>query len=45
MEVIDGGHYGLEHIFIDFMAEYLERELGDRVEVGKTAIAFPARLV
>ena len=45
MAVIDGGHYGLEHIFIDFMAEYLERELGDRVEVRKTAIAFPARLV
>lgn len=45
MAVIDGGHYGLEHIFIDFMAEYLERELGDRVEVRKTAISFPARLV
>lgn len=30
--ILDATHYGLEHIFIDFMAEYLESILRDRQE-------------
>ncbi|MCM1467606.1 MAG: Nif3-like dinuclear metal center hexameric protein [Alistipes sp.] len=29
LTVVDAGHYGLEYIFIDYMAKYLERECGD----------------
>ncbi len=28
MAVIDGGHYGLEHIFVEFMEAYLREKLG-----------------
>lgn len=26
LNIIDAGHYGIEHIFIDFMADYLQKE-------------------
>ena len=26
LTIIDAGHYGLEHIFVPFMVQYLERE-------------------
>lgn len=29
MAVIDAGHYGLEHIFMPFMKEYLEKVMGE----------------
>lgn len=29
LTVVDAGHYGLEYIFIDYMAKYLERECSD----------------
>lgn len=29
LTVVDAGHYGLEYIFIDYMAKYLERECND----------------
>lgn len=45
MAVIDAGHYGLEHIFIPFMKEYLEKLLGDRVTVLTAAPAFPVKVI
>jgi len=27
LEIIDAGHYGIEHIFIKFISEYLEKKL------------------
>lgn len=42
MAVIDAGHYGLEHIFIPFMAEYISRKGAGEVEVVTAAPAFPA---
>lgn len=43
--ILDAGHYGLEHIFIDFMADYLKGEYGDSLEIHKTAVVFPARMM
>lgn len=45
MAVIDAGHYGLEHIFIPYMADYLETRLGDRVELVQAPPAWPAMIV
>lgn len=38
--VIDAGHYGLEHIFIRYMKEYLQKKCGG-VNVIAQEIAFP----
>ncbi|HJC06632.1 MAG TPA: Nif3-like dinuclear metal center hexameric protein [Candidatus Enterocloster excrementipullorum] len=45
MAVIDGGHYGLEHMFISYMEEHLKGHLGDAVEIRKAAPAWPAVLL
>lgn len=45
MAVIDAGHYGLEHIFIPFMKEYLEELAGDQATVLTAAPAFPAQVI
>lgn len=45
MAVIDAGHYGLEHIFIPYMADYLEAHLKDRVELVQAPPAWPAVIV
>lgn len=45
MAVIDAGHYGLEHIFMDFMESYLNERLGGRVKIRKAPVAFPAAAV
>ena len=42
MAIIDGGHYGLEHVFISYMAEYLEGKLGGQVEILEEPPAWPA---
>lgn len=41
--VIDAGHYGLEHIFVDFMEEYLTGKLSG-IEVAKAPVSFPASI-
>ena len=41
MTVIDAGHYGLEHGFVEFMEGYLHRTLGGEVEVMKEEKRFP----
>lgn len=45
MAVIDGGHYGLEYLFLDFMEEYLKREAGECLEVRKAEVVFPEALI
>ncbi len=45
MAVIDGGHYGLEHIFISSMEAYLKEHLGDAIEIRQADPAWPAVLL
>ena len=42
MAVIDAGHYGLEHIFIDYMAGFLEEQFGRDLELVKALPEWPA---
>lgn len=44
MAVIDAGHFGVEQIFMDFMKEYLSREL-EGVEAVKSAQGLPCRVI
>ena len=44
LAIIDGGHYGIEHIFIEDMRQYLEKNLKD-VEVISAPIIHPFLLV
>ena len=44
LAIIDGGQYGLEHIFIEDMRQYLEKNLKD-VEVIAAPIIHPFLLV
>lgn len=45
MAVIDAGHYGVEHIFIDFMAGYINKITDGEIEIIKAAPAFPAAVI
>lgn len=45
MAVIDAGHYGLEHIFMDYMEEYLREKLDGQVQIVKAALQFPAAVI
>ena len=40
LSIIDAGHYGLEHIFVSYMAGYLKRHCTD-VEVQTQQLSFP----
>ncbi len=42
LAVIDAGHYGLEHIFIDFMADFCRKEAEEATEIRKMPVHFPA---
>ncbi len=42
--VIDAGHYGLEHIFIDFMADYCREKIDGRADVITAPVSFPAEV-
>ena len=42
MMIIDAGHYGLEHIFMDFMEGFLKEKLPDDMEIEKMPVKFPA---
>ncbi len=44
MAIVDAGHYGLEHIFIEDMAKYLSEHL-DGVEVEKAEICYPFHII
>ena len=45
MAVIDAGHYGLEHIFIPFVKEYLEQIFGEKITVLEAEPAFPVQVI
>ena len=45
MAIIDAGHYGLEHIFMPFIAEYVARVSGGAIEVIQAEPDFPARVL
>ncbi|SFR85602.1 Nif3-like dinuclear metal center hexameric protein [[Clostridium] aminophilum] len=43
--VIDAGHYGIEHIFMPVMKDYLEEILTDEVEIMTAEEHFPAEVI
>lgn len=43
--IIDAGHYGLEHVFMEYMKNYIEKQVGEEVEVICMPITFPAIVV
>lgn len=43
--VIDAGHYGLEHIFIDFMDTYIREQIDGNLEIVKAPLKFPASVL
>lgn len=43
--IIDAGHYGLEHVFMGYMEEYLKEKLGNQVEIVTMPVSFPAAVV
>ncbi len=45
MAVIDAGHYGLEYLFLDFVEEYLKKEVGEAFEIRKAEVVFPETLI
>lgn len=45
MAVIDAGHYGLEHIFMDFVKQYIETEISGELEVVSQGVVFPAAVL
>lgn len=44
LSIIDAGHYGIEHIFIEFMASYLKKQLPS-LSVDAISIKHPVRFV
>lgn len=45
MAVIDAGHFGLEHIFMDHMEQYLNAEFGAALTLIKAVEPFPAKVI
>ena len=45
MAIIDAGHYGLEYIFIEQLAGYLEQVFPGELEVVRAEPAFPAAII
>ncbi len=43
--IIDAGHYGLEHVFMDQVEVYLKERLGEEVEILHMPLAFPSVVV
>lgn len=41
LAVIDGGHYGLEHIFVDFMETYIRENVSSELTIIKAPPAYP----
>lgn len=41
LSVIDAGHYGLEHIFAEYMEEFLHRRLGDKIKIVRAKETAP----
>ena len=45
VSLINAGHYGLEHVFIDAAADYLESRFGGEITVVRAPVVFPEELV
>lgn len=45
MAIMDAGHYGLEQIFIPFVADYIQREAGGAVKVLTATPQFPVKMM
>ena len=45
LSVIDAGHYGVEHIFIDYMEGFLKEKMDGSISIEKAADAFPGRIL
>lgn len=45
MTIMDAGHYGLEYLFMDFMEQYIKKETGEKLEICKVDVRFPATLI
>lgn len=43
--IIDAGHYGLEHIFMEYMEHYLRERLGEKLRIVKMPVRFPAMVL
>lgn len=41
LAVMDAGHYGLEHMFVDFMADYCREKIDPAAELLKAPVEFP----
>ena len=41
MAVIDAGHYGIEHIFMEFIETFLDEKLDGSIIIRKAEDAFP----
>ena len=39
--IVDGGHYGLEHIFMDFMESYIKEKIDSQLTIIKAPPAYP----
>lgn len=44
ISVINAGHYGLEHIFTEFLADYLRNMLGEDLVISQADILCPEKL-
>ncbi len=44
LTVIDAGHYGVEHIFIPYMEQYLKREAKE-LEIAVQPLTFPFQII
>lgn len=45
MAVIDAGHYGLEHLFVEFIDGYLREKLNGKVQIIKAPVIFPSAVL
>lgn len=43
--IIDAGHYGLEHVFMEYMENYIKEQFGEKLEVIRMPITFPAVVI
>ncbi len=43
--IIDAGHYGLEHVFMEHIKNYINERVGEEVEVLCMPISFPAVVI
>ena len=44
MAIIDAGHYGLEHIFIAFMAEHCKNQIDGEAQIIQMPLRFPVQV-